>query len=740
MGKITITQETEQPDIPTYCAHVRQDQEDPGRRVYQSVAEHEEGVARLCAAFAADFGAAEDGELAGLTHDDGKCTDGYQNRLLRGGKIVDHATAGAIRCLSLGRGYTAACVMGHHAGLPNLGNPKTDQAGDMTFFGRLRKGREERYLERCGDSGAHLPALTEKWPAPRDRLKASFWTRMLYSCLVDADFLDTERFMQGDRGRGGHDGILTLFGRLQMHIAKWQTPTTELNRLRCEILNTCLEAGKWERGIYTLTVPTGGGKTVASLAFALRHAVEHGMRRVVYVIPYTSIIEQNAAVFRNILGDGNVLEHHSGVQFDLSDGAAPEEIRRALATENWDMPVVVTTAVQLFESLYANRSSRCRKLHNLANSVVIFDEAQMLPLAQLRPCMAAMASLAEQFRSTVVLCTATQPSLNDLLQSYAPGLTVRELCPQTSTLYDRFRRVVFRRGGVLEDQEVARRMAEHSQILCIVNSRKAAQEIFRLLPREGSFHLSTLMVPAHRQEILWEIRRRLKEGEPCRVVSTSLIEAGVDVDFPAVFRELAGLDSILQAAGRCNREGKRPPEDSVVTIFERTELPPRLFRPAIGAAREALDGGRDPGDPEAIQRYFRSLRSFTGDSLDQQGTVRAFEKGIEGCEMPFRTVAERFHLIDQDTSTIYIPYGEGAALMERFQAGECSKQLYRQLGRYAVSVYEPHFRALSAAGVLLTAREAPALDANSAILDDIRLYSVTLGLSLEPECGKAEFI
>ena len=740
MAEITITEETEQPDIPTYCAHVRQDPEDPGRTAYQSVAEHEEGVATLCAAFAAEFGAAEDGELAGLTHDDGKCTDGYQDRLLRGGKIVDHATAGAIRCLSLGRGYTAACVMGHHSGLPDLGNPKTDQAGDMTFFGRFQKGRKERYLERCGDSGVRLPALTGKCPASQDRLKASFWTRMLYSCLVDADFLDTEQFMQGDRGRGGYEDIPALLSKLRAHIAPWQTPETELNRLRCEILNTCLEAGKRERGIYTLTVPTGGGKTVASLAFALRHAAEHGMRRVIYVVPYTSIIEQNAGVFRDILGEGNVLEHHSGVQFDLSDGASPEEIRRALATENWEMPVVVTTAVQFFESLYANRSSRCRKLHNLANSVVIFDEAQMLPLPQLRPCVAAIASLAEQFRSTVVLCTATQPCLNDLLQAYAPGLAVRELCPQTSTLYDRFRRVVFRREGVLEDREVARRMAEHSQVLCIVNSRKAAQEIFRLLPEEGSFHLSTLMVPAQRQEILREIRRRLREGEPCRVVSTSLIEAGVDVDFPTVFRELAGLDSILQAAGRCNREGKQTAEDSVVTVFERTELPPRLFRPAIGAAREALDGGRDPGDPEAIQRYFQSLRSFTGDALDQQGTVRAFEKGIEGCEMPFRTVAERFHFIDQNTNTIYIPYGEGAALVEQLRAGECSKALYRQLGRYAVSVYEPHFRALSAAGVLLTAREVPALDAHSAILNDIRLYSETLGLSLEPEGGKAEFI
>ena len=221
---------------------------------------------------------------------------------------------------------------------------------------------------------------------------------MLYSCLVDADFLDTERFMNGEPGRGGYDDLPTLLKRLEAYIALWQNPKTELNHLRCKMLNTCIEAGCKPKGIYTLTVPTGGGKTVTSLAFALHHAVTHGMKRVIYIIPYTSIIEQSAEAFRNILGSGNVLEHHSGMEFDLSDGASPEDIRRVLASENWDMPVVVTTAARFFDSLYANRSSKCRKLHNLANSVIIFDEAQILPLCHLRPCVAAMASLAEYCR------------------------------------------------------------------------------------------------------------------------------------------------------------------------------------------------------------------------------------------------------------------------------------------------------------------------------------------------------
>ena len=721
-----------------YYAHVRESAND--NKKYQTVAQHLTGTAELCRGFAAAFGADADGELAGLAHDIGKCTEEFQNRLLNDGPIVDHATAGAMACAVRGSRYVSACVAGHHGGLPDFGNMRTAQKDDGTFYGRLLKGRDEQCLGRCGDSGVTLPPPTVSAAQKLTPLQASFWMRMLYSCLVDADFLDTEQFMNGERGRGGYDDIPTLLARLQAYIEPWQQPKTELNRLRCEILNTCIRASSKPKGIYTLTVPTGGGKTVTSLAFALRHAVEHGMRRVIYVIPYTSIIDQNAQVFRDILGSGNVLEHHSGVQFDLFDGAPAEDVRRALATENWDMPVVVTTAVQLFESMYAARSSRCRKLHNLANSVIIFDEAQMLPLPHLRPCVAAMASLAEQFHSTVVLCTATQPSLDDLLHTYAPDRPVTELCPQTAALYDRFRRVTFRQVGTLTDEALAEHLGVQRQVLCIVNSRKAAQSLYALLPPEGSYHLSTLMIPAQRQTLLVEIRERLRRDEPCRVVSTSLIEAGVDVDFPVVYRELAGLDSVMQAAGRCNREGKRPADESVVTIFERTELPPLLFQTAIGAAREALEEDREPAAPETMARYFHSLRGLTGDALDKQGVIKAFTQGIEGCEFPFRTVAETFHLIDQNTYTVYIPYGEGATLLRQLQDGECSKGLYRKLGRYAVSVYDKHFQALHHAGALLTAREIPTLDDDSAILTDLTLYSETMGLSLEPETGKAEFI
>ena len=724
--------------VPLYCAHVRT-AEDTGSKTYQSVEEHLRGCAALSADFAQQFGARAAGELAGLSHDIGKCTKTFQDRILRGGPRVDHASAGAVACAKRGQWAASVCVLGHHTGLPDYGNAGQDRAGDPTYFGRMHRAIEGRYLEACGDPGVSLPECGAETAEP-DALRRSFWIRMLYSCLVDADYLDTERFMSGGTAaRGGYASMPELLARLEAYIAPWQNPQTELNRMRCRILQSCLAAGEKPRGLYTLTVPTGGGKTVASLAFALRHCVAHGMQRVIYVIPYTSIIEQNAQVFRNILGAENVLEHHSGVQYDAEDGASPAEYRRALAAENWDSPVVVTTAVQFFESLYANRSSRCRKLHNLANSVVILDEAQMLPTAHLRPCVAAIASLAAQFSSTVVLCTATQPALDDLLHAYAPQFSVRELCPPELCETEAFRRVRYRRAGVLSDEALADELAQHKRVLCVVNSRRAAQKLYALLPEEGRIHLSTQMVPAHRQALFSEIRRRLKDGQVCRVVSTSLIEAGVDIDFPTVYRELVGLDSVWQAAGRCNREGKRSPDESVVTVFERTETPPKIFGIPLGAARTALSVG-ETDQPQTMRRYFTELRALSGDNLDKADVVRSFSRGVEGCEMPFRYVAENFRLIDNATRTIYIPWGEGNAWIERLKHGECSRALYRALGRYAVSVYENQYQALYSAGALLTAAEVPGLDSGSAILCDTERYSDKTGLSSSLDGGEGFFV
>lgn len=697
----------------------------------QTVLSHLQGTAYLAKAFARTFGGETQAELAGLAHDIGKYSEAFQKRLKGDPIQVDHSTAGALECWRAGQPFAAFAVAGHHGGLPD-GGSQTDGPNQATLWGRIKRGG---ILEPygCWEQDVTLPqAGIPGFLRKRSGLEMVFFTRMLYSCLVDADFLDTEAFMDGrDRVRN-ETSMEQLWDKLQSYISGWFPPKGGLNRQRCQILERCIKEGE-ERapGLFSLTVPTGGGKTVASLAFALAHAKKQGLERVIYVIPYTSIIEQTAEVFREILGEENVLEHHSNVLYDLEGEAAPRTIHLAKATENWDMPVVVTTAVQFFESLYACRSSQCRKLHNIANSVVIFDEAQMMPIPYLRPCVWVISQMVEHYGVSAVLCTATQPALEPVFREFLPQVPVQELCLADTCQWEMFRRVTFRQEGNLTWEELAVQLMAHHQVLCIVNTRKAAQEVYGRLDGAGSFHLSTLMCPSHRKEQLREIRRRLKEGLPCRVVSTSLIEAGVDVDFPVVFREQSGLDSILQAAGRCNREGRRPPEESFVHIFEGEGKAPPLFSTAIGAGKAAMSRHADIASQEAIHDYFSELLELKGKEAQDKERILPL---IQSEFFPFRTVAERFHLIDSLTRTVYVPWREGAELVERLRVGEGGRALFRRLGQYGVSVYEKHFATLEAAGDL------EVLENGAAILCNPTLYAGETGLSLEADSGKSLFI
>jgi len=444
------------------------------------------------------------------------------------------------------------------------------------------------------------------------------------------------------------------------------------------------------------------------------------------VIPYTSIIEQYAAVFRQILGGDCVIEHHSNRE---PDGDGPQR----LACENWDAPIIVTTAVQFFESLYANRSSQCRKLHNIAGSVLIFDEAQMLPIPYLEPCVQAIAELVRNYGCTALLCTATQPALQPVFNRLKTGLHSEELIPDPDVLSRALRRVVFRQEGTQTTGELAERLAAEAQTLCIVNTRKRARELYGMLPAGESFHLSTLMTPRHRRAVLEEVRRRLAEGLPCRVVSTCLIEAGVDVDFPCVFRELAGLDSILQAAGRCNRENRRDPEKSPVTVFFFDEAPPPLFRQNIASTREALRNGRAPDDPAAIQTYFRFLHQLKETELDEHQILDKIRRGIGGVQLPFATLAREVKLIGTDTRTVYIPNVHNADLLAALRNGAVSRELFRALGRDAVNIYPQHFAALADAGALDRVGD-------SSILRDLSLYDENAGLSLQSDAGRSLYV
>ena len=714
-------------DTYAYLAHLTED----GRT--QTILEHLKGTASLCSAFAAAFDAEAQGQLAGMAHDIGKYSAAFQRRL-HGGPKVDHASAGAFECLKAQQLAAAFAISGHHGGLPD-GGGRGDAAGAGTFWGRINRasqGRLEDY--HAWQSEFSLPhANTSAFAGTR--LEGMFFTRMLFSCLVDADYTDTGAFMDNSPYLPASSSSMEeLWRRLETYVSGWFPPKGALNMQRCVILEQCMSAGaQYGPGLFTLTVPTGGGKTVASLSFALAQAKARRMKRIVYVIPYTSIIEQTAQAFREILGDENVLEFHSGVQFDQQedDASSPEAVPLTRSVETWDVPVIVTTAVQFFESLYACQPSKCRKLHNLAQSVLIFDEAQMLPLPYLRPCVWAIAQLVRHYGASAVLCTATQPALDPIFQEFAPEIPIREICPMAEAHWESFRRVSFQQAGTLSWMDLAARLQQQEQVLCVVNTRRAAREVFHQLSGPGNFHLSTLMYPAHRRRILDEIRRRLRDGLPCRVVSTSLIEAGVDVDFPAVYRELSGLDSILQAAGRCNREGKRPPEDSIVTIFQGEDPPPRLFETSIGAGKIVLDHCQDVSSRAAIHTYFSTLLDLKGaEAQDAHHILPLMESEF----FPFRTVAERFHLIESPTTTVYLPLEEGAGLVELLRSGQYSRTLYRRLGQYGVSVYPQHLAALEQAGAL------EHLEDGSVVLRDIGLYTQTTGLTLEPSGGNALFI
>ncbi|WP_434687966.1 CRISPR-associated helicase Cas3' [Hungatella sp. SB206] len=712
-----------------YLAHISQD-----KTRKQSVNAHCHGTAKLAGDFASAFNCREWGFGCGLIHDIGKYSDKFQKRL-QGGSITDHATAGAQELYKRKNIYAAYCISGHHSGLLN-GGTRADCAGEATLMGRLKKGLEDYHaFEKEIEIPAFpVPALQ---PLGEFGFTASFFIRMLFSCLVDGDYLDTESFMaENPVPRGTYDTMADLFQRVQDSISPWLTNTDRntVNGRRTEILKACLETGKEPSGLFQLTVPTGGGKTVSSLAFALQHAIKYEKQHIIYVIPYTSIIEQNAAVFKHILGPDNVLEDHCNVVFESEE----ELMQSQLAAENWDKPVIVTTNVQFFESLFSNKTSKCRKLHNIANSVIIFDEAQMLPVRYLQPCIRAITELIVNYRCSSVLCTATQPSLQ---QFFPETMKCKEICPDVRGQYEFFKRTDIQEIGKISEEELASLLRQENQVLCILNSRRQVQRVYEAVKGEGTYHLSTLMYPEHRKKLLQEIRDRLIDGKACRLIATSLVEAGVDFDFQTVYRELAGIDSVIQAAGRCNREGKRSREECHTMVFtlgktEGIHLPAELKQP-IAAAEQTAEKYDDIASLEAIHEYFKRLYYYKGDrGLDVKGIVDQLEKGGRTGLFPFADVAKAFCLIeDGSTKTILVDREpEAQDIVARIRRGEHSRQLVREAGHYCVNVYEQDFEKLNGAGKL------EALDLKFYRLRNSDQYTEEMGLVLNVERGEAVFL
>ena len=694
----------------------------------QTVKEHDEGVAKLAAQFAKTFGKEEWGYACGLLHDIGKYSLKFQKKILEDPSIkVDHSTAGAKLCYEKGGLYAllSYCIAGHHAGLPDSGSP-VDPA---SLLGRMQK--------KIPDYSAYSEdiAIPDIRTLPFDPSKVgnpffsmSVFIRMLYSCLVDADFLDTEAFMKnGQTERNAGEDMACLLEKLENHISGW-LDNKELNTVngrRTEILQHCLDSGMKDKGLFRLTVPTGGGKTVASLAFALKHAVRHHMDRIIYVIPYTSIIEQNAEVFREILGEENVLENHCNVDYESSEEFKPMQ----LASENWDKPVIVTTNVQFFESLYANKSSKCRKLHRIANSVIIFDEAQMLPNDYLKPCIAMMEELMIHYGSSIVLCTATQPAL---AQFFKENTQAVELCPRMDEQFKFFRRNSIQNIGTIFEDALIEKLQREQQCLCIVNRKKRAQSLYNKLQGEGVFHLSTTMYPKHRKAILKEIRACLDNREKCILIATSLVEAGVDLDFRSVYRQLAGVDSIIQAAGRCNREGNEDAENSLVTVFqfdEKEYMPGQ--RQQMDITSSLLADQYNLSDLATIDQYFKMLYHFRGDRLDKKKILDEFnESGYN-----FAKVGREFQLIEENTKTIFIPLEEEAkTILEKLKFKGFTKTDMRQANQYCISVYNNTFEKYEAAGMI---RPVSSDIQDFYELVSLDRYTEEMGLSLDVDFGMA---
>jgi CRISPR-associated endonuclease/helicase Cas3 len=712
------------PNPSEFYAHTTTD-----GRPWEPLETHLREVAELAADFASAFGAKEWGHLAGLWHDLGKYSHEFQAYLRAASAQsdphsedvgtslgrVDHSSAGAqhsSKSASLGP-LMSYIIAGHHAGLPD---------GIPELRGRLFKLIPE-WESRCPDMGKtgelSAPPLSPSEASPPGAFRLAFFLRMVFSALVDADFLCTEAFMSPDRTALRSSWPDDVLGRmeevLERHLDGFGTPQNKVDVERLHVRRACESAADMEPGFFDLTVPTGGGKTLASLLFALRHARKHGLRRVVCVIPFTSIIEQNADVYRDLfkelsveLGQDIVLEHHSNLQPER------ETTINRLAAENWDSPLVVTTNVQLFESLFACRTSRCRKLHRLTKSVIILDEAQALPVHLLRPILLAMRCLVHDCRSSIVLCTATQPALEQRegFDLGIPTTSIRPIIKDRVRLYNNLRRT---RGEVLGPQTnnelMSRVLAESGGSLVVVNTTKAAREFYDQLSSTGinRFHLSARMCPEHRSNVLKKIKWLLAEKQPFTLVSTQLIEAGVDISFPAVFRAECGLDSLAQAAGRCNRNGELRDEAGAeilgrVYAFEHIgySIPKQLvdLRDAAADAGQIVPlHSEDLLSLQAVERYFRlhiwtvGQRTKEWDHLDVMGCFPEMRAKDWQFTIQFREAAKRFQMIPQITYSLVIPWGEAgkalcSELRDMSKFGVFPKRShFRRAQRYTVQVY-----------------------------------------------------
>lgn len=689
-------------------SHIRQSD-----MAIQTNDDHQHGVAERAGHFASKFGMAECGRLMGLLHDKGKeqvewqkyiqGVTGYNKDYAIVKSGPNHSYVGAViaqKQYPQIAPLIAQPIAGHHRGLYDycdyIEETKREIPKDITI-------------------DATLPYQFPKLPK-MERYDLHHMVRMLFSCLVDADSLDTEAFMEPAQAklRGSHTSMQELLKMLETHLQglKANAPNTEVNRIRNYVQEQCVKESQGEGGFYSLTVPTGGGKTLASVLWALHHAVKNNLQRIIIAIPYTSIIVQTAATLKRIFGENNVLEHHSNINpEDIKDKELRERLQ--LATENWDYPIVVTTNVQLFESLFSNRRSDCRKLHNIVKSVIILDEVQTLPLGFYKPIVHTLDTLQRVFGTSVLFTTASQPILSGRIENYNNPKesfnalqSVHEIIPQKAQLHDKLRRVELQfMDRAKSYDEIAEELGKHQKVLCIVNTRRDAKEIYDRLPKEGiRLHLSRMMCPAHVSATIERVKEALKTGnnQPIRVIATQLIEAGVDIDFPVVFRQEAGLDSILQAAGRCNREGKQGICYTFVFSLSKEHPLPPGFITLANEARKAMGRQHDWFSPKAMRSYFEQLfcRIPSFDEIVIKGVKYSMQNLLYKEKIEFEKAAEVFRLIDDQTTAVIVNWKGSLNLYQKLLSQGPSYLLLKKLSQYSVNIRKRDFEKLQSIGAL----------------------------------------
>lgn len=698
--------------------------------IIQSIEDHRDHVADLASNFAEAFGSGSLAYLTGWLHDKGKERDSFQNYIRKenglptNGKAIgehEHAFVGGLIAAQkpLHSLHLANIIMGHHRGLYD------------------EDALKDAIKRRTVPKEIKIDPLPISPSSPHIQLRPEdlhHYVRMLFSCLVDADRLDTEAFMNPSQAllRGHGDSLPVLLERLEAKLSEFKSKDndSEVNRVRNYVQQLCREKSDLPRGIFSMTVPTGGGKTLSSLLWALRHAIHNGQKRIIIAIPYTSIITQTAKTLKDILGIQNVLEHHSEFDYDAMKDEKLKEIYQ-LAAENWDFPVIVTTNVQLFESMFSNKPSACRKLHNIVNNVVILDEVQTLPTSYLEPIVDAISAYHRSFGTSFLFTTASQPILSGLIEGCNPLANfqgfdaVTELIPASAKLHERLRRVRLDIDNTPRNyEEIAHAISQHDRVLCIVNTRRDAKEIYKLLPKEGlTLHLSRMMCPDHVSETIHKITEALADDtcKVIRVVATQLVEAGVDIDFPVVYRQEAGLDSVLQAAGRCNREGKK--ELCVTHVFSLAKehrLPPGDFSNANNA-RLALKRDSDWFAPETMTNYFRQ-RYSREETFDKKGITDYLSHPTD---IMFETAAKDFRLIEDGSIPLIVVWKNSLSLVEQLKQQGPSYTLMKQLSKYSVNVYQSDFKALCQSGAVKEVIEG------IFVVDQKAQYDGQLGLLIE---------